>query len=202
VAPQLKRRWGFALLLATLGCNEPTSRQAAVTLLDAEEIECVGVTTSEAFEQETMDSIAKDVERQWEDEKQTDPPTPEGRTMRINETEEQMQAWFDPHPSTDLVSDSERYDSPEVVYVGEYHDDYVEGVYEEIFNTDEQDEDAGRELCGDRVRVRGTLSLTDAKGILGRIRWLHIFYIDGVTSACAGRIECVRDIAVDGLELD
>ena len=92
--------------------------------------------------------------------------------------------------------------SASVVYEGIPREDYIEGVHEAVFNTDAQDEEAGREECGDRVRMRGSLSATDAKGILGRIRWKHFVWVDSVTSSCAGRIDCVRDIAVEGLEFD
>lgn len=191
------------LASASVACAETEgSRQLAVTVTDSAEIECVGISNSAALEQPTMDSIAKDVERLWEDEQKREPPTPEGRVMRVNETELGMQAWFDPHPASNPALDPERFDNPLVVYAGELHDDYIEGVYRDVFNTDKEDEDAGREKCGDRVRVSGTLSLTDAKGILGRIRWQEHAYVDSVTSACAGRIECVRDIAIEGLELE
>lgn len=189
------------LTCAIVGCaSSEASRQLAVTVTDATEIECAGISSSAALEQQTMDSIAKDIERAWEEAREREPPSPEGRVMRVNETELGMQAWFDPHPVSNF--DPERFDNPLVVYVGDFHDGYIEGVYRDVFNTDKDDEDAGRELCGDRLRVSGTLSLTDAKGILGRIRWQEHTYVDSVTSACAGRIECVRDIAVDGLELE
>lgn len=186
-----------------LGCNEAAaSRQLAVTITDTTEIECAGITNSDALEQETLDAIAKDVARLWEDEQEREPPTPEGRIMRVNETDRTMSAWFDPHPGSEFAGDVDGYDSPFAVYVGDLHDNYIEGVYQDVFNTDEQDEDAGRTPCGDRARVIGVLSATDAKGILGRIRWHYNIWIDSVTSACAGRIECVRDVAVEGLELD
>ncbi len=194
---------GLAVAMCLAGCvDAPSSRQMAVTLMDVPEIECVGVSLSAALEAETMEELAKERERLCEDEHVFSPPTPEGRIMRVNETDKEMRAWFDPHPGAESVVDAERYDSPLVVYVGEFHDDYIEGVYTDVFNTDELDEEAGRMLCGDRVRAHGVLSLTHAKGILGRIRWEHHVYVESVTSSCAGRIDCVRDIAVDGLELD
>ena len=185
------------------GCDgQAASRQLAVTLLDAPRIACVGITNTPALEQETMDSIAKDLERQWRDQREQDPPAAEGRVLRVNETERAMQAWFDPHPGSDFFSDAEAYDSPFVVYAGDVQEGYLEGQFVEVFNTDKQDEDAGRELCGDRARMQGILSVTDDDGILGRIRWTHHVWVDSVTSACGGRIDCVRDIGVDGLELE
>ncbi len=194
---------GCWLALAQFGCDEPSpSRQLAVTVTDADNIECVGTSNSEALEPKTLDTIAKDVERSWEDLREQEPPSPEGRILRINETERETTAWFDPHPDHLSAFDPDGFDGPSVVYIGAFQDDYIEGSYRDIFNTDEQDEEAARELCGDRLRVSGTLSLTDAKGILGRIRWHHRIYVDSVTSACAGQIDCVRDVAVSGLELE
>lgn len=203
IAP-MSRMSTIVVIAALVGCvDAPASRQLAVTVQDAEEIECTAVTNSDALEQETLDAIAKDVERLWEDEREREPPTREGRIMHLNETQTEMHAWFDPHPGSDFAIDSEAYDSPFAVYVGEHQEeDFIEARYIDVFNTDDQDEDAGREQCGDRVRVQGTLSLTDAKGILGRIRWSHHIWVDSVTSACAGRIDCVRDIEVDGLEVE
>lgn len=203
----MARLGGLAVALvmgATLVACDDTlaSRELAVTLMDAEEIECIGVTMSDALEQSTLDDIAKNAERQWEDEREREPPTPEGRVMYLNETLQEVQAWFDPHPGADFSIDSEAYDSPFAVYVGEPNEGFIEARYVDVFNTDEEDEDAGREACGDRVRVQGTLSLTDEKGIKGRIRWTHHQWINGSTSACEGRIDCVRDIQVDGLEVD
>ena len=151
---------GSAPLVAILlwGCDgTDVSRQLAVTVTDSDMIECLGTTSSEALEQQTMDSIAKDMERAWEAERAKQPPTPEGRMLRVNETERDMRAWFDPHTGTGFALDAGSFDDPLVVYVGEPHDGYIEGTYESIFNTDPDDEEAGRDLCGDLLLLSGTL---------------------------------------------
>ncbi len=189
-------------MLAVAACDPVApSRELAVTVTEAAEIVCTGFTNSDALEQSSMDGIAKDFERLWEEQHLSEPPRPAGRILRVNETERELRAWFEPAPraaSTGGVA----FDSPDVVYRGVPHDDYIEGVYLGFFNTDTADREAGREPCGDRLRGAGTLSLTDVRGVLGRIRWQDHLYVDTVSSSCAGRIECVRDVAVEGLELD
>jgi hypothetical protein len=186
-----------ALLCA---CTEQGSREFAVVVLDSAEIECAGTSASPALEQETIDGIAKDLERAYADRTELDPPAQEGRILRVNETPNDMRAWFDPHPASDPLVQGLRYDNPLIVYAGETHESYFEGLYADVFNTDEIDEEGGREKCGDRFRVDGVFSATDAKGIAGRIRWQEHLYIESVTSACAGHIICVRDVHIDGLE--
>ncbi len=113
-----------------------------------------------------------------------------------------MSAWFDPHPGNGSSPEVVRFDGASVVYSGPFHEEYIEGSYIDLFNTDAQDEEAGREACGDRARVSGILSLTHSKGILGRIRWTEHTYVDSVTSACAGKIDCVRDVQVSGVAIE
>ena len=136
-----------------------------------------------------------------------------------------MQAWFDPSPQhatapvpavdagasdagVDPTTDSANdelpylYDDPGIVYEGDLHDDYAEGVYRSVINTDVTDEELGLTLCGTRTLAKGTLTVTTAGGALGRIRWVHTTYVASDYSACAGRIECARDIAIEGLEAE
>jgi hypothetical protein len=191
-----------AALTLVCGCAGPASREFAVTVIDAAEIECTGTSISEALEPETLEGIANDIERAWEEQRALDPPTHEGRILRVNETEHAMRAWFDPHPGSDPLVQPLRFDNPLAVYAGGAHESYIEGSYADVFNTDEVDEEAGMEPCGDRARVDGVLSATDAKGIAGRIRWQEHTYIGSVTSACAGHVICVRDVHIDGLETE
>ena len=193
-----------AIFVSFLGCacvTAPDSREMAVTVTDATEMECEGVAHSPAIDQSSIDAIARDLERSYENQREVTPPKPQGRTLRVNQTDQQTQAWFDHHPGDGMLLEHLRFDGANVVFTGPANDEFIEGSYAAIFNTDEQDKDAGREECGDRAFVSGTLTLTDVKGIRGRIRWIEHTYIESVTSACAGTIDCVRDVAVDGLEL-
>jgi len=105
-------------------------------------------------------------------------------------------------PADEIGAAPYRYDDPDVVYEGELHDDYIEGSYAELLNTDAADEELGLYPCGPRARAYGILSITEDGGALGRIRWTHIRYVGSEFSACEGRIECVRSIAIEGLAVE
>ncbi len=183
------------------GCDDRTAREFAVTVIDSAEIACTGVSNSAAFEQSTMDALAKDRQRAYEKAHESAPPTAEGRRLWVNELEHRVEAWFEQQPGQPPVSGT-RFDSPLVVYGGDPQEDFIEATYVEIINTDDEDEDVGRELCGPRPTVSGTLSVTDTGGIAGRVRWTEYSYMSSVTSACPGWIACVRDIQLEGLEVD
>ncbi len=206
----------------TTGCDAPRSRAYAVTLLDSNTIECLGHPQDLLADPDHLDEVAKDLKKEWKERHLTNPSVPIAKLLRVNELETRMQAWFDPtadhvtqHPASDAgVSDAGvaatpdgsdpqlpyRYDDPGVVYEGELRDGYVDGAYADQFNTDETDEEQGMDLCGLRTRARGTLTITTDGGALGRVRWVHVLYVASDYSACAGRVECVRDIGIEGLE--
>lgn len=183
------------------GCDQPAAREFAVTVVDSPEIECTGVSNSAAFEQKTMDAIAKDRKKAYDKAHEGAPPTPVGRRLWVNELEHRVEAWFEQQPGQAPVAVAS-FDSPLVVYGGDPQDGYIEATYEDVINTDEADEEIGRALCGARPIVQGTLAVTDTSSIAGRVRWTEYSYIESVTSACNGWIACVRDIRLEGLEVD
>jgi hypothetical protein len=188
------------LALGLAACKAPGSRRFAVTVQDSIEAECVGVSDDYEIAQETIEGLAQDVERVWEATQLANPPLPEGRLLRVNEVENRMRAWFDPYLSANDFIIPHRYADPRTVYQGEVQDEYVEGIYEERFNTDIEDEQRGRPPCGDRLRVHGIMTLTEAEGVRGRIRWTEVQWVDTSTSSCGGYVSCARDIQLEGLE--
>lgn len=217
------RRWVLlACALGVSGCGEPQSRTFAVTVTDSPTIDCTGHAHGLLADPEQLDELAKEARKAWKKAYAADPPTPQGRVLHVNELEQIMQAWFDserptvqttPSPWEDgeprdtsgesaPAEEPPRFDDPEVVYEGGLQDDFIEGTFVDGFNTDEADEEAGLQPCGPRQRVRGTLSLTTKDGVAGRVRWTDITYLASTFSACEGRIECARDISVEGLEVD
>jgi hypothetical protein len=188
------------LLGFVLGCGGNSSREFAVTTLDGEEVDCTGVTNSPAIGQETVDAIAKDARKAWEMAREMDPPTRVGQRLWVNELALDVEAWFEPRSGAAQPAGI-GFDSSEVVYRGRINDDYIEAEYADVINGDAEDEDLGRELCGDRVIVAGVLTVTDGNGIEGRVRWTENTYIGTVPSSCLGWVSCVRDIRIEGLEV-
>ena len=84
-------------------------------------------------------------------------------------------------------------------YTGDPQDGFIELRYVQTINTDEDDDDAERQLCGERALVDATLSATDADGLQGRIRWIDYRWESLSETACAAHIECTRNIAIDGV---
>jgi hypothetical protein len=224
----MRLRWLLALVgcagLAT-GCDDPRSHTYAVTLLDAATIDCLGRPQDLLADPEQLEEAAKAQQKAWKERHLTSPPVPLARVLRVNELETRMQAWFDPAvgqgslpPSSgdagvsdgggdSIAGDGDlelpyRYDDPAVVYEGDLQDGYIEGGYADRINTDQEDEAGGMDLCGLRTRAQGKLTITTEGGALGRIRWTHIIYVPSDYSACAGQVECVRDIGIEGLETD
>jgi hypothetical protein len=184
-----------------LGCEQRAAREFAVTVVDAAEIECVGVSNSPGFEQDTMDTLAKNYAKAYKQEHEGEPLTPVGRRLWVNELDHRIEAWFETRTGQAAVDDS-GFDSPLVVYGGDPQEGFIEGSYTDTVNTDDVYEEIGRKLCGPRTSVTGTLSVTDADGISGRIRWTEFRYVDSVRSACDGWFTCARDIKLEGLEVE
>jgi hypothetical protein len=188
----------LALATATSACGEPSTRSFAVTVTDAMELHCVGYSDSPALEQETLDAIAEDLSDAWEDETELLPPQPRGRVLLVNELRHKMEAWFEPHAE----AADEPFTTPLAIYRGDPQEGFLEGTFEDLFNSDEEDDEAGREPCGPRPHARGVLSVTDDDGVLGRIRWTEYAWISSVDSACAGHVDCARDVRIEGLEME
>ena len=191
------RRLVFALPVLA-GCTGGDARTFAATLTDALEMSCTGHTRHAAFEQEALDEIAEDMEEEYEAAMIASPPTPLGRVMHLVEREDEVQAWFDVANGGEPVP----FAHAGVVYRGPPQDGYIEGRFAVTRNDDEDDGDAGRELCGDRLLSEGVLSLTDGDGVQGRVRWRDLRYVEATPSRCLAWIACVRNILVDGLPID
>jgi hypothetical protein len=192
------RSAALATLIAVTGCADSGARTFAATLSDALETSCRATTRHVAFEQDVLDEIAEDLEEDYASAMLEAPPPPLGRILHLLEREQEVQAWFDVAGSGEPVP----FANAGTVYRGEPQDGYVEARFAVTRNTDEGDEDAGLELCGDRLLVEGVLSLTDDDGVQGRIRWLERHHVEAVPSRCLAWIDCARDILVDGLPLD
>jgi hypothetical protein len=193
----------FALVLtsaAQLGCEAEPSRRFAVTVQDTIETKCVGVSNDLGLSQDNLDDLADQIRRAWKANAEANPPTAEGRLLRVNELDTRMSAWFDPYVTVDDLTAPRRYADPHTVYQGETLDDQIEGVFEVRFNTDDDDQQSQRTLCGNRLRYAGLLSLTDVGGVQGRIEWAEYTWIESPVSACAGFVVCSRYIGLEGLE--
>ena len=223
----------MACVLVLAGCGTRKARTYAVTLLDSDTLECVGVEQGLLADPAELEKIAGTLHKAWKRAADATPPRPEPRVLRINELETQMQAWFDPGSGPTgregwLVDAGTGgagggwvedvgvggsaaaaqadpwfgYAQGGTVYQGELHDDYVEGSYADSFDTDGTDLDAGRHPCGVRNGAQGTLSLTRVGGVQGRIRWTRSLWVGSEFSACEGRVDCARNITIDGLEIE
>jgi hypothetical protein len=192
----MRRALVLSMLLST-ACAEESSQEYAVTITDAISQDCRGESDNDAFEPQTLEQVAIASENQFEESRLAEPPSAEGRILRINDFDGNVRAWFD----APLNGFGVEFASPGAVYLGTSHSDYIEGEYKDLFNTDALDEQQGREPCGDRPRATGVLSATIGNGLIGRIRWTEYTYIPSVTSSCAARVACVRDVAVEGLGL-
>jgi hypothetical protein len=196
------RQW-LALLLASavlLGCENETSRRFAVTITDTTDTECDGFSNELGLSQSNIDDLAVEIRRSWEANAEADPPTAEGRLLRVNEVDTRMSAWFDPYVTLADLSGPRSYDDPSTVYEGEVLADQIQGLFEVRFNTDDEDQETQRTLCGNRLHYAGLLSLTDGEGVQGRIRWAEYTWIESPLTACAGYVVCTRNIALEGLE--
>lgn len=186
-----------ALCLA--GCDGGQARTFAATLTDATETSCRGVTRHAAFEQDTLDEIAEDLEEAYADRLlETGAPTI-GRTLRLVERSDEVRAWFEVEGAS---GEAVFFAHAGVVYRGPPQDGFIEARFALTENDDLADEEAGLELCGERLHAEGVLSLTDGDGVQGRIRWRDRLYLDAAPSRCLAFIDCSRSIAVDGLPLD
>lgn len=199
----MKAWWLIGGAALVLGCGDPSSRSFAVTILDSPDMLCTGYADGLLADPVALQKLAKETRKTWKKELEANPPTPQARLLRVNELEDRVQAWFDPVPVASRSEDpADHYDNMGAVYEGDLHDDFIEGVFAELFNTDEEDEEASRYLCGYRPSAHGTLTLTTDGFAFGRIRWAHVTYVPSEYSACEGRIECARDITLEGLEVD
>lgn len=225
----MRHRWprcaaSLAVVVLACGCAEPRSQSYAVTVLDSPTITCRSYADGLLADPAELEEIAEELRKAYRDAMAATPPNRAGRTLRINELETTTQAWFErppsyvpptpqpspyddasgepPAPIDPTLPDVVEFDDPSVVYLGEPQDGYVEGHFTQRFDTDERDEEAGLRLCGARSRARGTLTLTTTDGAFGRVRFTEVSYVPSELCPCEGRIECVRDIAIEGLLVD
>ena len=211
-----------AAVLLALGCSTPKAQTFAVTLLDSTTLDCAAYPVGLLSDPVMLQNIAKAQGKAWQDAYVSSPPRPEARILRINELETRMQAWFDPSPadsgradsgiagvggglSAEIVSGGTptfAYDAPTTVYQGELHNDYVEGLYADSLDSDPEDQDAGRYACGPRTSAQGMLTVTKVNGVQGRIRWTDVTWVGSEFAVCEGHVDCVRNIAVEGLSVE
>lgn len=204
------------------GCGEPRSQTFAITLRDSPTVECTGFADGLLADPSELEELAKDMRKAYKEAKLADPPELRGLVLRVNELETTTAAWFEgpadnatttvppyfdeepgePPRIDSTIPAAASYVAPGVVYEGEPQDDYFEGTYRQVFNTDEQDDETGLRLCGERARARGTLTITTTDGVAGRIRWIETEYVPSRLCACEGRIECARDVTIEGLAVE
>lgn len=188
-----------AALIATtaLGCDDTSARLFSVTVQEPLTIQCEGVTYDEnAYDEDTIKGFAIQTRRAWKREKERFPPLLRGRELHIIEVESSVRVWFEAgEANSDFTTGFG------AVFDGTLEEDFVQANYEQVLNTDEDDEDAGWELCGPRPLLAGEFSATDVNdSILGRIRWQDIQYYSSESSSCAATVTCTRDVSVWGAE--
>jgi hypothetical protein len=195
------RERALVLVGVTLGsgCAGPSSRRFAVTVEESATLDCEGESFLAEVEPSTVEDLAKQQAKAWAKGAEANPPTPIGRLLYVNEVEERMSAWFAAVESTGAFGDG-RYGNPDVVYRGEVHDRTIEGLFDDLVNTDAEDEKAGRQRCGNRLLARGALALTAVDAAQGRIRWTDQQWIATTETQCAAVIRCSRDLWIEGLE--
>jgi hypothetical protein len=211
----------LAGLTLLAGCSSPEAQTYAVTLLDSDVLECTGSAQGLLADPVALAELADELRKAWKKDHEAAPARPVPRQLQVNELGDRMQAWFGGESSSTTLGDAGAaddlldgglgeegvaalsaafgFDAPEAVYQGELRDGYVEGSYVSSIDTDQQDEEEGRLLCGPRARAEGTLTVTKVDGVQGRIRWVHTAWVSSDFSACEGRVDCARNIAVEGL---
>lgn len=189
-----RARFVFGGVLLVAGCGGNTGVYA-VSVTEPLTIQCSATSEHGLVPQKELDRQAKAARLAWADYTTAEPPTAAGRELRVVETEDAVQAWFSsPGGAGGTLS------SPEEVYVGSPNEGYVEGTYVDryVVPTPEGDEELPFP-CGEELRSAATLSVTvDGDAVEGRVRRTEYVYIATDLSACAARLDCVRNILVVG----
>ncbi len=193
----LLSRYGMlTAALVACGCDGSSSRVFSATVLEPATIECEARVLSSEVDEEDIEALAKQERRQWKQDKERIPPTPQGRVLHIIEVGSSMRAWFE--TSNSGFSNTTGNGA---VFAGDIQENVIEGDLEVLFNTDDSDEEDGYELCGDRPLRIGKLLATDADGaVLGRINWQEITYINSSSTQCAATVVCTRNVDLWGGE--
>lgn len=184
-----------ALLLG--GCADSGTRVYSVTVLEPAEIECEALIDNLAVDEDLVKDAAKQARRFWRKQKELYPPQPEGRELHVIELASSMRAWFE----APIQSSNSTTGQGPSVFAGDVRDNYLEGEYQAVVNTDDEDEEAERQLCGPRVYLSGKLLATLSDGaVLGRLQWQTTDYFGTQNSVCAARVVCSRNVDVWGAE--
>jgi hypothetical protein len=187
-----------------MGCDGPSVREYLVTLTEAVRVDCGANETPLLNEEEIRmgAALADQVEDGWEKARFESPPRPQGRTLQVTERDGEMRSWFE---EESLTQDFNVAFGPTEVYVGYPDEEIVEGTFEALRNVTREDGNETVLVCLNLVDTRAVLTATlvDA-GIDGRIRRTERFYYGSIDDDdyCELRFECVRDLAVTGVERD
>lgn len=189
-----RRIWALGASLLAVGCGEDKTGVYAVAVTEPLTIQCSGTSEHGLVPQKELDRQAKAARIAWADYATAEPPTPSGRELHVAEGDDAVRAWFSGAASTGGT-----LSSPEEVYEGSPNAGYVEGTYVDRYVVPTDPNDETLFPCGELLRSQATLSVTvDSGAVEGRVRRSEYVYIATSLSTCAGRIECVRNIAVVG----
>lgn len=187
-----------------MGCDGPSAREYLVTLTESRLIDCNANESPllNEVEIEMGATLAGQVEDAWTRSRFDTPPRPMGRTLQVTEREGEMRSWFE---EDGLTLDFNFAFGPGEVYVGHPDEDIVEGTFEARRNVTLQMGIETTVICLDLLDVRSVLAATLVDGQLdGRIRRTERAYFGSIEDDdyCELRFECLRDIAIEGVEND
>jgi hypothetical protein len=198
--------WISAIAAAVLvtGCDGPSAREYQVTLTEAALIDCDANETPLLNEEEIRmgEELADQVEDSWEKLRFESPPRPQGRTLQVTDREGEMRSWFE---EESLTQDFTIAFGPSEVYVGYPDEEIIDGTFDALRNVTREDGDETVLVCVNLVDVRAALTATLVDGMIdGRVRRTERFYYGSIDNDdyCELRFECVRDVAVTGVERD
>lgn len=186
------------------GCGGPSAREYLVTLTESRSLDCNANESPllNEVEIEMSATLAGQVEDSWTKSRFDNPPRPQGRTLQVTEREGEMRSWFE---EEGLTQDFNIAFGPTEVHVGRPEEDIIEGTFEARRNVTLQMGIETEVICLDVLDTRSVLTATLVDGQLdGRIRRSERFYFGSIDDDdyCELRFECVRDIAIEGVEKD
>lgn len=187
-----------------MGCDGPSAREYLVTLTESRILDCNANESPllNEVEIEMSATLAGQVEDNWTKLRFDNPPRPQGRTLQVTEREGEMRSWFE---QESLTVDFNVALGPGEVHVGHPKEDIIEGTFEARRNVTLQIGIETEVICLDLLDIRSVLTATLVDGqIDGRIRRSERFYFGSIEDDdhCELHFECVRDIAIEGVEKD
>ena len=182
-----------------MGCDGPSTREYLVTLTESRIIDCNANESPllNEVEIEMSATLAGQVEDNWTKSRFDNPPRPQGRTLQVTEREGEMRSWFN--------QPFELAFGPTEVHVGYPEEDIIEGTFEARRNVTLEMGIETEVVCLDLLDIRSVLTATLVDGqIDGRIRRAERAYFGSIEDDdyCELHFECVRDIAIEGVEKD